>query len=56
MARDHDDAATEHEGSWWPAWSDWLAARSGARVAPPAIGALDYPALDDAPGCYVHEK
>lgn len=46
----------EHEGSWWPAWSDWLAARSGARVAPPAIGAADYPALDDAPGRYVHEK
>ena len=46
----------EHEGSWWPAWSDWLAARSGPRVAPPAIGAADYPALDDAPGRYVHEK
>ena len=46
----------EHEGSWWPAWSDWLAARSGARVAPPTIGAPDYPALDDAPGRYVHEK
>ena len=46
----------EQEGSWWPAWSDWLATRSGARVAPPAIGAPDYPALDDAPGCYVHEK
>ena len=46
----------EQEGSWWPAWSDWLAARSGARVAPPAIGAVNYPALDDAPGRYVHEK
>mgnify|MGYP003430297743 CR=1 FL=1 len=36
----------------------WLAARDGKRVAPPALGAAaaGYPALEDAPGRYVHEK
>ncbi|HZD92343.1 MAG TPA: poly-beta-hydroxybutyrate polymerase, partial [Pseudolabrys sp.] len=37
-------------GSWWPEWSQWLAARSGAAVAPPAIPAT---ALENAPGQYV---
>ena len=48
----------QHEGSWWPAWSAWLAAHSGARSEPPALGAPEggYPALEDAPGRYVHEK
>ncbi|HEY8212740.1 MAG TPA: alpha/beta fold hydrolase [Methylocystis sp.] len=41
--------ATAREGSWWPEWSAWLAARSGAPVAPPAMGE----ALCDAPGTYV---
>ena len=46
------------EGSWWPAWADWLAARSGAPVAPPPLGRPDagYPALADAPGEYVFMK
>lgn len=41
-----------HEGSWWPAWEHWLAARAGDMVAPPAMGT----ALCDAPGSYVLEK
>ncbi len=44
--------APRHAGSWWPAWQQWLAARSGARVKPPRMGA----ALADAPGSYVLEK
>ena len=43
------DRAESREGSWWPAWSAWLAARSGAPAAPPGMG----PALADAPGRYV---
>ena len=43
------------EGSWWPRWSDWIAAHSGARVAPPPLGApkAGYAPLADAPGAYV---
>lgn len=40
-------------GSWWPAWSQWLADHSGAPVLPPATGAAGYPTLGDAPGTYV---
>lgn len=43
------------EGSWWPAWSKWLAARSGPFEAPPPMGtAVDGDEqLPDAPGRYV---
>ena len=47
--------APSKEGSWWPEWVSWLNARSGASVAPPAMGAAQagYPPLSDAPGSYV---
>ncbi|NBC34801.1 MAG: alpha/beta fold hydrolase [Alphaproteobacteria bacterium] len=51
--------APRQEGSWWPAWSDWLVQRnSGETVPPPPMGAPDqgYPTLEDAPGTYVHQK
>jgi len=46
------------EGSWWPAWTAWLAARSGDAVAPPPLGcaAAGYPAIAEAPGAYVLMK
>ena len=50
------ERAPREDGSWWPAWVAWLQARSGAPVAPPALGAEDYPPLGDAPGDYVMEK
>ena len=46
-------------GSWWPAWSEWLARNSSdLMVTPPAMGAPErgYAALADAPGAYVHER
>jgi len=45
-------------GSWWPIWAAWLAAHSGARVPPPALGAPDAGCalLEDAPGQYVLAK
>lgn len=43
------------EGSWWPCLQQWLAARSGPRRRPPAMGAprRGLPPLCDAPGSYV---
>jgi polyhydroxyalkanoate synthase len=45
-------------GSWWAAWSAWLAERSGEPVAPPKLGQSkgQYAALAEAPGSYVLMK
>ena len=51
--------ASRAEGSWWPAFADWLAARSSAgRVPPPSIGAPQdgVVGLGPAPGTYVHQR
>jgi polyhydroxyalkanoate synthase len=58
---DPDAWFAEHaprDGSWWPAWMAWLAARSGAMVEPPSLGddPAGFPALEDAPGRYVFIK
>ena len=48
--------AVRKDGSWWPQWVEWLAARSGAPVAPPHMGAASdsrYAPIADAPGAYV---
>lgn len=55
---DPDDfvrTARRAEGSWWPEWAGWLAARSGPPVPPPPMGLPDQPALGPAPGTYVRE-
>nr|WP_316640074.1 alpha/beta fold hydrolase [uncultured Roseateles sp.] len=49
-------AAPQVEGSWWPAWQDWLRARSGAKAKPPQVGAKAYPPVCAAPGNYVMER
>jgi polyhydroxyalkanoate synthase len=49
-------AETEtHEGSWWPAWEDWLASHSTGKESPPAYRPPRerYTPLCDAPGTYV---
>jgi polyhydroxyalkanoate synthase subunit PhaC len=59
LAPDDWAAATPvRDGSWWPAWADWLGAASSGRGAPPPLGApaAGYPALDPAPGRYVLER
>jgi polyhydroxyalkanoate synthase len=45
--------AKEAPGSWWPAWSEWLADKSGGKVTArdPAKGPLK--PIEDAPGSYV---
>jgi polyhydroxyalkanoate synthase subunit PhaC len=48
--------ATEHHGSWWPQWLEWLTARSGPeKAARSALGNRKYPSLGPAPGTYVHQ-
>ena len=44
--------ATEHKGSWWPDWINWLATRSGPQV--PARVPAD--GIEAAPGRYVKER
>lgn len=56
-----DDWFAAHEpveGSWWPAWAEWLGERSGPEAAPPDMGAPDknYPVLGEAPGSYVFHR
>ena len=48
--------APRRDGSWWPEWSAWLAARSGEAIDPPAMGGPDRVMLADAPGTYVRQQ
>jgi polyhydroxyalkanoate synthase len=51
------DKAKEQPGSWWPVWSEWLAAHSGGeRKARKALGSKRHKAIEPAPGRYVKEK
>ncbi len=51
------DGATEHPGSWWTDWSNWLRSQGGKLVAAPrAPGAKGYKAIEPAPGRYVKAK
>ena len=48
--------ASEHPGSWWPHWAEWLAEKSGPMVAArdPAAGPLK--PIEDAPGSFVRVR
>jgi len=49
--------ATEHQGSWWGRWAEWLAQhRGGSRKAPGNPGAKKYPPVEPAPGGYVKQR
>ena len=51
------DSATEHPGSWWTAWSDWLKPQSGKLVnAPKTAGSAKFKVIEPAPGRYVKAK
>jgi polyhydroxyalkanoate synthase len=49
--------ATEHPGSWWTDWSNWLQAQAGTQIAAPKrYGRGKYKAGMPAPGNYVLAK
>ncbi len=50
------DSATEHAGSWWPDWDQWLKKHGAGTIAAKQPGSDKYPAIEPAPGRYVREK
>ena len=56
-AEDWLATATEHAGSWWPVWSNWLKPLGGKLVAAPKVaGSTKFKAIEPAPGRYVKAK
>lgn len=45
--------AKEHEGSWWPAWAEWIKPFAGEKVAARKPGDGKLKPLEDAPGSFV---
>ncbi|MDC8832089.1 PHA/PHB synthase family protein [Alteromonas gilva] len=51
------DGASQHEGSWWPDWHNWLQSHNAKQVTAPKPGKLKaYPAIEAAPGSYVKRR
>ena len=49
--------ATEHQGSWWSLWSQWLGKHGGGtRKAPAKAGNAKYKPIEPAPGRYVKHR
>jgi polyhydroxyalkanoate synthase len=48
--------ATEHPGSWWPDWLQWLRSQDSSTVPARPIGGGKLQAIEDAPGSYVRVK
>ncbi len=50
------EGATDHKGSWWPDWEQWLSEKSGGLVPARKPGSGKLKVLEDAPGSYVLVK
>lgn len=51
------DGASEHKGSWWLHWIEWLKQRGGKQVAARGrMGNARYAPIEPAPGRYVKER
>jgi len=44
--------ATEHPGSWWPDWDQWVTKYAGGQVAARVPGDRALKVIEDAPGSY----
>ena len=56
---DYAARATEHPGSWWPDWIDWIESLAPERVKASGRrkpGSKANPAIEDAPGRYVRMR
>ncbi|MCJ2037213.1 PHA/PHB synthase family protein [Methylobacterium sp. J-068] len=53
---DWQAAATEHKGSWWPYWFQWLEHQAPTRVPARIPGEAGLAAICPAPGTYVRMK
>lgn len=50
-------SATEHPGSWWPDWINWLTPLAGKKIkAPASLGSAQFPVVEAAPGSYVRAR
>ena len=59
LGRDLDKwmaSATEHAGSWWPDWIDWIKSHDKKTVTARKVGGGKHKPLEDAPGSYVKVK
>jgi len=45
--------ATQHEGSWWPLWQEWVSRYVGGKVQARQPGGGKLKPIEDAPGSYV---
>jgi polyhydroxyalkanoate synthase len=45
--------ATEHPGSWWPDWLEWLKSHNATTIRAKAPGSGKLKPIEDAPGRYV---
>ena len=51
--------ATEHPGSWWPDWIEWISGLNAKTVAPRGKrkpGGKNDPVIEPAPGQYVKTR
>ncbi|MFQ3207712.1 MAG: polyhydroxyalkanoate synthase [Glaciecola sp.] len=56
-AQDWLDGATEHKGSWWPDWHQWMQSTSGNKIKALQPGkSKQHPSIMDSPGDYVLKR
>jgi polyhydroxyalkanoate synthase len=49
-------AATEHAGSWWPDWLEWIKKIESKAVPAREPGGGKLKPIEDAPGSYVRVR